>query len=99
MEPPTDLRGTVHDQRLYVCRTGTVTWGAIVFIKTGDSMHGALLPVLESDHAADVFARFLSGGQDEIVVQLARFRSDHWSASKQRLTVHWPAAELASAEG
>ncbi len=97
-DAPAYLRGTVHDRQLYVCRMGTVTWGAIVFIKTGDSMHGALLPVLESDHAANIFARFLSGGQDEIVVQLARFRGDDWSASTQRLTVQWPATGPALAE-
>jgi hypothetical protein len=60
LNPPADLHGTASDRFVFVCRCDAETpWGFIVFVRTSHLVHAALLPVLETDSAAERFVAFL----------------------------------------
>lgn len=87
---PSHLGGTIHDRQLYVLRDGRIIWGAVVFIRTADSLHAALLPVFQNADGAERFAQFLSGPRENLEARLTRYEGDHWKASTQGVMLEWP---------
>lgn len=90
VEAPAHLKGTINDQKLYVCQDGAIKWGVIVFVRTTHLLHAALLPVFQDDEGASRFVQFLSNAQEEISARLVRFTGDHWAATKHETVLRWP---------
>jgi hypothetical protein len=95
LDPPADVQGTASDRFVFVCRCDTETpWGIIVFIRTSHLVHAALVPILETDSAAERFVTFLRGGDCKIRANRCRFDGDKWYGAKDEEILTWPRAEL-----
>jgi hypothetical protein len=95
LNPPADVRGTASDRFVFVCRCDTETpWGIIVFVRTSHLVHAALVPVLETDTAAERFVTFLKGGECKIRANRCRFDGNRWYGAKDEEVLIWPKAEL-----
>ena len=95
LAPPIDVRGTVSDRFVFVCRCKADTvWGIIVFVRTSHLVHAALLPILETDRAAERFVTFLKGRGCQIRANRCRFDGDKWYGSRDEEILAWPEADL-----
>ena len=95
LAPPSDVCGTVSDRFVFVCRCEADTvWGIIVFVRTSHLVHAALLPILETDRAADRFVTFLKERGCQIRANRCRFDGDKWHGSRDEETLTWPEADL-----
>lgn len=67
-----DLRGTVTDNKLVVCRgPGRSPWALIVFIRTSRSMHAVMIPVFDQPDAVATFLGFLNNRNESVKGSLA----------------------------
>ncbi len=97
LDPPADVQGTASDQFVFVCRSGSETpWGIVVFVRTSNLVHAALIPVLETAVAAARFAEFLRGEACTLRAARCHFDNGEWYASKQEEKLTWPKAELST---
>ncbi len=95
LNPPPDLRGTVADQFVFVCRCdGDTPWGIIVFVRTSHLVHSVLVPVLEGESAAARFTAFLRGEGCRIMANRCKFDGKNWYGAKDYEFLDWPAADL-----
>lgn len=93
--PPSDVRGTVSDHFVFICRCEADTpWGIIVLVRTSHLVHAALLPILETDRAAERFVTFLKGRDCRIRANRCRFEGDKWYGSRDEEILTWPEADL-----
>ncbi len=98
LNPPGDVRGTLSDRFVFVCRCDDNTpWGMIVFVRTSHLVHAALVPVLETGRAAERFFAFLKGRGCQIRANRCRFDADRWYGSKDEEKLTWPEADLLGA--
>jgi hypothetical protein len=95
LDPPVEVHGTASDRFVFVCRCDADTpWGMIVFVRTSHLVHAALVPILETDSAAERFVAFLKGGGCKIRANRCRFEGDKWIGSNQEEILTWPEANL-----
>lgn len=95
LNPPGDAYGTVSDRFVFVCRCDdNAPWGMIVFVRTSHLVHAALVPILETDRAAERFFAFLRGRGCQIRANKCRFDGDRWYGSKDEEILAWPEADL-----
>ena len=86
-----NFQGTIADRRLLICKgNNTPPWAFIVLIKTSQSLHGVMVPILDQPDAVAKFIRFLQDDNDSIEVAVSRFEQDHWKIDKQSTKVPWP---------
>jgi len=98
LNPPGDVRGTLSDRSVFVCRCDDNTaWGMIVFVRTSHLVHAALVPVLETARAAERFFAFLRGRGCQIRANKCRFDGERWYGSKDEEILTWPEADLLGA--
>ena len=61
-----DVKGTAEDGLLYICTRGTeLRWAFVVLVRTGESVHAVLVPILEDPIAIEVFLKFLRNDDSE----------------------------------
>jgi len=76
---------------VFVCRCSDETpWAFLVFIRTGELLHAALVPILETEIAAERFATFLRGDGGTIRGNRCRFVENKWFGSSKSETLTWP---------
>jgi hypothetical protein len=86
-----EARGTISDGLVFVCRCSDETpWAFLVFIRTGELLHAALVPILETEIAAERFATFLRGDGGTIRGNRCRFVENKWFGSSKSETLTWP---------
>ena len=86
-----DLQGTITDRLLLICKgSSSSPWAFVVFIKTSQSLHAVMIPILDQSDIVAKFVRFLQGGSDSIEVNLGRFEQDHWEINKESTKLSWP---------
>lgn len=91
---PSGLKGTITDGQLFLCTGSLTPWALMVFVRTGDSMHAVLLPVMEDDESTARFLRFMSAPSPRFEIRLARFAGDRWEVATNTRTIDWPAGQL-----
>jgi hypothetical protein len=88
---PDILRGTVSDNRMFLCKTSNQRpWAFIVMVKISKSMHAVLVPIMEDVDTTVRFYDFLRSPQDKIEVALCEFKGDHWLVDKYSRELIWP---------
>ena len=90
LSAPTEVQGTVSDHFLLVCRYGDTPWAMIVFVRTSDQLHAALVPVLDEPSSADRFVKFLRGEGGPIQANRCRFEGEKFLGAKESETFIWP---------
>jgi hypothetical protein len=89
---PSAIQGTISDGHLFLCTGSAHPWALIVLIRTGDQLHGVLIPTLEDADGAARFVRFLDEPPPRFEVKFAAFKEDHWEVSKTPSDLNWPPA-------
>lgn len=89
-------RGSIDDNAFRVCwcEGRDNMWGIIVFVRTRDMVHAALVPVFGDVEGAERFGQFVESTEDTLETSFAQFEEDHWEVLSQRKTLKLPAASL-----
>jgi hypothetical protein len=86
-----DLRGTITDGKLFVCRkSGHSPWALIVFVRTSQSLHAVMIPVFDQPDAVATFMGFLQDENESVEASLGCFEQDHWEIDKKVGKIVWP---------
>jgi len=65
-----DVKGTAEDGLLYICTRGTeLRWAFVVLVRTGESVHAVLVPIVEDPIAIEVFLKFPCGTTTQNLTQ------------------------------
>lgn len=95
LNPPADLKGTIDDRIVFVCRCeADIPWGFVVFVRTAHLVHSVLVPILEGEAAAARFASFLKGGGCRLRANRCRFDGKNWYGANHSEFLDWPAANF-----
>jgi hypothetical protein len=85
-----NFQGTITDKQLLLCQEyGGIAWAVIVFIKTSQSVHAVLLPLLDEHGADDKFFGFLKDKNQTIDVVLMNFDQAHFKLVRATKII-WP---------
>lgn len=93
-----DSKGTLTDNLLFVCVTGTEKqfWAFNVIVRTGKQFHGVLVPILDHHESAARFHCFLES-PSPLIVKLTRLKEDGgWEGQIGTSTLEWPPVGLDS---
>lgn len=90
------LKGSVDDRLFNVCwgEGSANPWGIIVYVRTGEMLHAALVPMFQDPIGAEKFEQFMTSSQTMLVTGLAKLEDDHWAVSSRRTAVEWPPGDL-----
>ena len=91
---PSEMTETNTDPVFYWCSGTPRPWAFVLFIKTGDSVHAAIVPTLTDPEGAARFYRFLKQPQRSIEVQHAKFKGTEWEVARQSTMFEWPEAKF-----
>ncbi len=88
---PLDFQGTITDRQLLICKkAGDSPWALIVFIRTSQSLHTVMVPVLDQPDAVATFMDFLQNENDSIEISFCCFKQGHWEIDKETAELAWP---------
>lgn len=88
-----DIRGTITDKVLLVCRGSSGTrWAFIVFIRTSRQLHAVMVPIFDQPDAVATFIGFLKSDNHSVEADLYRFEQsqDRWGIIKESIQLAWP---------
>lgn len=87
-----DFQGTITDKRLLICKENSgPPWAFIVFIKTSQSLHAVMVPILDQPDTVAKFLRFLQDASDSIEVVISCFEEGQWKINKDgSKKLRWP---------
>ena len=92
------FRGTVEDGYAHICWLEGYQperpWALIMYVRTGQQLHAALMPLFDDDTGAARFERALERGGDTFVTSAVQFCEDHWKHYPGKLDQHWPDANF-----
>jgi hypothetical protein len=87
----TEAKGTADDGFLYICTRGTdIRWAFLVLVRTGESLHGVLVPTFDDPHGVARFLTFLQDNDESIDAVPTKFEGDKWLAAKEPKRLTWP---------
>ena len=92
IEAPTETPGTITDRCVHFLMRGHEIWGCLVFVRTGNHLHAAVVPILESPESASLFARFLESPAMRIETRMGRFGRHAVELSPSSQWIDWPEA-------
>jgi hypothetical protein len=83
--------GTITDRKMFMCMGGSgAAWAFIVFVKTGDQMHGVMIPTFQTVDQIDTFIGFTRNSNTSIQVATCSFEGDKWEISEGTMPMAWP---------
>ena len=86
-----NLQGTITDKLLLICKEGNNhPWAFIVFVKTAQSLHAVMLPILDQPYTVSKFLGFLKNKNDLIEVVSTCFEQNQWIINKESSKLYWP---------
>ncbi|RYZ77740.1 MAG: hypothetical protein EOP06_30170 [Proteobacteria bacterium] len=91
--PDFEPQGTIEDNYLHFCVGGSGQyWAMIVFVKTGEMVHGVLLPTFDTVDTISTFLDFLQNENEEIHVSNSRFNVElsQWEIAPKVNRLTWP---------
>jgi hypothetical protein len=84
-------QGTMTDRMMFICMGGSGTpWAFIVLVKTGEQMHGVMIPTFQTPDQVDTFLGFTRNSNTSIQVATCRYEGDKWHRSEGTLPMAWP---------
>jgi hypothetical protein len=83
------LQGTLADRQMFICGNPKSPWALIVFVKTSQSLHAVLIPMMGTPETAHRFISFIKNGNEQIEAVLCRFENEEWHP-QQSITLTWP---------
>ena len=92
IEAPTETPGTITDRCVHFLMRGHEIWGCLVFVRTANHLHAAVVPILESPESASLFARFLESPAMRIETRMGRFGRHAVELSPSSQWIDWPEA-------
>ena len=85
------IQGTVTDRLVLICKADSgFHWAIVVFIRTSESLHAVLIPVLEQAEAAAHFLEFLRNQHERVEVVFASYQDEEWRVDTDSRTITWP---------
>jgi len=91
MSSSPDVKGTVVDRTLLICRSErTSPWAVIVFIRTSQALHAVMVPAFGEIGTVSQFLRFLEDGEETIGTSRCYFDGDEWLMSPEIRDLRWP---------
>lgn len=84
------VHGTITDRAMKLVGTVENPWGLLVSVRTGDSVHGVMLPIFEDDDAAATYCRFLEDPFPKIETRRAEHTDGQWLVSPTSTFMDWP---------
>ena len=86
-----DLKGTITDNLILVCRDNSGSlWALITFIKTSQSLHSVMIPILDRADSAAKFMSFLKDEKEYIEVAYCRYKLGQWNLNNESFNIFWP---------
>ena len=84
-------QGTITDRMMFMCMGGSGNaWAFIVLVKTGEQMHGVMIPTFQDVDQVDAYLGFLSNSNSSIQVKTCHFEGDKWNVSLGTMPMDWP---------
>jgi hypothetical protein len=84
-------QGTITDRIMFMCQGGSGNpWAFIVLVKTGDQMHGVMIPTFQTADQIDAFLGFTRNSNSTIQVATCTFAGDKWEISEGTMPMNWP---------
>ena len=87
------MGGTLIDGIVHLCgKEMEKPWGIILFIKTGDLQHAALIPHEENAEAMNIYLDFLRNDHDLLQVRRGVYQpdADRWLFESRPVEEYWP---------
>ena len=72
-----EFNGTLTDRLVHFFTLGQQVWACQVLIRNGDQWHAAEVPILDYEHAAAQFCRFLDSPSRKVEVRTGQINHDH----------------------
>ena len=95
---PPAITGTVDDRWVHMCwsddSADTKPWALLLYVRTADMTHTALVPAFEHEAGAVRFAQFLENPGTSFDASIGQFCGSYWTVDKERRKVSWPATDL-----
>lgn len=86
-----NLRGTITDGLVLVCKDNMGSpWALIAFVKTLQSLHAVMIPILDQPDSAAKFIGFLKDEKESINVAYCRYEQGQWKLSNESVKLLWP---------
>jgi hypothetical protein len=83
--------GTITDRKMFMCMGGSgAPWAFIVLVRTGDQMHGVMIPTYQTVDQIDTFIGFTRNSNTSIQVATCSFEGDKWEISEGTMPMTWP---------
>jgi len=83
--------GTITDRKMFMCMGSSGNpWAFIVLVRTGDQMHGVMIPTYQTVDQVDAFIGFTGNSNTSIQVATCSFEGDKWEVSKDTTPMTWP---------
>jgi hypothetical protein len=84
-------QGTITDRMMFMCMGGSGSpWAFIVLVKTGEQMHGVMIPTYQTVEQIDAFLGFARNSNSAIQVATCCFAGDKWEISQGTMPMNWP---------
>jgi hypothetical protein len=87
-----DIKGTITDKLLFVCKSNHVYWAFIVFIRTSKKLHAVMIPVFDKPENVILFTDFLKRKEKtHITGNFCRFDKSkkQWEIDKTSHSLIW----------
>jgi hypothetical protein len=87
------IDGTLTDGIVHLCASASGDpWGMIIFIKTGELRHAALIPHQDNAESLAIYLDFLKSDREKIHVMRGVYQpeAERWLFEPDRLAVNWP---------
>jgi hypothetical protein len=86
-----NLQGTITDGSILICRDNSGSaWALITFIKTSQSLHAVMVPILERDKSAAKFISFLKDKNESLEVSYCQYKLGQWNLANESFKLLWP---------
>ena len=86
-----NLQGTITDGLLFMCRDGRGSpWALIVCMRTSESLHFVMIPILDHPDKAARFIGFLRDQRGHLEGTLCQFDQGQWKVDNKSTNLFWP---------
>jgi hypothetical protein len=88
-----DIKGTITDKLLFVCKRNGIFWAFIVFVRTSKKLHAVMVPVFDKPESVVPFLDFLKREKEtNLTGNFCRFDKPNgqWGIDKTSHNLIWP---------
>ena len=92
-----NIKGTITDEILFVCKSNHAYWAFIVFIRTSKKFHSVIIPIFDQPENVALFMDFLKRDKEtHITGNFCRFdkSKSYWEIDKNSHELIWPRSQF-----